>query len=165
LDTAGNRCPEALLRHWGFTTTPPPYAPQDIDVPLDAALESILERMPKGFTPDLYLWIDSGAGQVPANLGRLACPKACYLIDTHLDLDLRLEIARHFDYTFLAQKGQVDRFRCSGVPNVAWLPLASSPELHAVGLRERIYDVAYVGGIDGDTTDRRARLLSAPTSG
>ncbi len=159
--TAGLRCPETLLRTWGFTDDPPPYAAHDIDLALEASCDEILGRLPKDFTPDLYLWIDSGVKHVPANLSRLDCPKACYLIDTHLDPEVRLEIARHFDYVFLAQKDQVEWFRARGVANAAWLPLACSLELHAVGARDRIFDVAYVGSVDGDATDRRPRLLRA----
>jgi len=159
--TAGLRCPEALLRTWGFVDDPPPYAAHEIDLALEASCDEMLERLPKDFTPDLYLWIDSGVKHVPAHLARLGCPKACYLIDTHLDPDVRLEIARHFDYTFLAQKDQVEWFRRRGVANAAWLPLACSPELHAIGRRVRNYDVAYVGSVDGDATDRRPRLLRA----
>lgn len=159
--TAGIRCPEALLRQWGFTTTPPPYGPHDIDTPLDVSCDWILERLPKDFAPGLYLWIDSGVKMVPANLQRMKCPKACYLIDTHIEPDIRLDIARHFDYTFLAQKAQVDWFRRRGIPNVEWLPLACASDLHDTGEQSRLYDVAYVGSIEGDAHERRPRLLRA----
>ena len=156
--TAGFRCPEEVLVGWGFSQ-PPPYPPHDVELPLQGACRQILDRLPPSFQPNVYLWIDSGEKAAPPDIDELGIPKVCYLIDTHIDPNTRIEIARHFDWVFLAQKAQVDVFRQAGIRNVQWLPLACSPDLHNVEPLPRIYDVAYVGGFDGDPTDRRRALL------
>ncbi len=157
--TAGLRCPEEVLDLWGFEKPYPPYASHDIDLTLDANYADIQLRLPKKFTPDLYLWIDSGPGKLPPDLHSVKATKACYLIDTHVLLDLRLSMARHFDIVFLAQKAHMDAFREAGIENVHWLPLACSPELHATATYgERQYDVAFVGSM-GAQDVRRLELL------
>jgi glycosyltransferase involved in cell wall biosynthesis/2-polyprenyl-3-methyl-5-hydroxy-6-metoxy-1,4-benzoquinol methylase/Flp pilus assembly protein TadD len=158
--TTGLRCPEQVLDGWGFKMPAPAYAPHDVDLPLQESYREMLNRLPERFEPDLYLWVDSGMKEVPADIEALHCPKACYLIDTHVAPKPRIEIARHFDYTFLAQKAQVEAFRREGIARVRWLPLACSRELHDLPKGERIYDVSYVGGLDGDATDRRRNLVS-----
>ncbi|MBI4556677.1 MAG: glycosyltransferase, partial [Candidatus Hydrogenedentes bacterium] len=157
--TAGFRCPEALFPEWGFPEPIPTYPAQQIDVPLNTTYEELMRRMPDSFAPDLYLWVDSGAKTISPDITRLKAPKISYLIDTHLAPELRLEIAHNFDFTFMAQKGQVAAFARAGIRNVAWLPLACSPELHAGKATNRIYDVAYVGRLSEDLSDRRRDLL------
>ncbi len=159
--TAGFRCPERMLLDWGFEEPIPPYAPHDVDIVPGARMAEILSRLPQGFRPDLYLWIDSGLEVPPDDLESANVPKACYLIDTHVRCEERLAVAKRFDYTFLAQKGQVAQFEQAGIPNVAWLPLACDPALHDIAPRPRCFDVAYVGGLIGDATDRRRALLQS----
>lgn len=159
--SAGYRCPEALLTEWGFPPRPPAYLPQEIDLPLGAPYEDLVRRLPNDFSPNLYLWIDSGAKAIASGLDRLACLKACYLIDTHIAPEIRLAIARHFDHVFLAQKGQVALFRDHGVQNVHWLPLACSPELHGIEGVERTLDVAWVGRVADDHDAVRRDTVAA----
>ncbi len=157
--TAGLRCPEAILERWGFSGEAPPYASHDIELGLEGTCRELLAQLPEGFEPSLYLWVDSGPKEAPPDLHSLRIPKACYLIDTHLAPELRITIARQFDVVFLAQKAQVPMFQEAGIANVCWLPLACSPELHDVGPLERSYDVAYIGRIQADPHERRARIL------
>ncbi|HEO70782.1 MAG TPA: methyltransferase domain-containing protein, partial [Candidatus Hydrogenedentes bacterium] len=158
--TAGFRVPEPLLAKWGYAGTPPAYGAQQIDLPLECTFEMIRKQLPEGFRPDLYVWVDSGPKEVPAGIDVSGMAKACYLVDTHIAPDLRLAMARHFEYTFLAQKGQVALFERAGIPNVTWLPLACSPELHNVGRLERCYDVAFICNPSNDCNDRRRNLMT-----
>ncbi|NCG23553.1 MAG: hypothetical protein GWP47_05420, partial [Actinobacteria bacterium] len=41
-----------------------------------------------------------------------------------------LEIARNFDFVFLAQKIYVQSMIKAGIKNVTWIPLACDPEIH-----------------------------------
>ena len=158
---AGFRVPEPVLEGWGFTGPPPAYSPHEIDLPLEHTFADIVNALPEGFKPDIYLWIDSGPKQVPHDLDYPGMLKAGYLIDTHVGLEYRIEMARHFDVTFLAQKAQVDAFREAGIRNVHWMPLACSPELHDVGHFERTYDVAFISNPRSDPNDRRTRMMAA----
>jgi len=157
--TAGLRCPEDVLERQGFGVDPPAYGPHDINLGLEGTCRQILDGLPEAFEPDVYLWVDSGPKKPPPDMEALTVPKACYLIDTHIAPELRVDIARRFDFTFLAQKGQVNYFQLSGIGNARWLPLACSPELHDVEPCERRYDVAHVGNPANDATDRRRTLL------
>ncbi len=159
--TAGKRLPEKFLEEWGFTTSPPSSPAPDV---VWSASETFAERLPKlpaSFTPDLYLWVDSGISEIPGDSAALGIPRIAYFIDTHFALDLRIELAKHFDFTFLAQRTHIPAFVNAGIPNVAWLPLACSPELHKVDPVERTVDVAFVGAVPDDPNDRRRKLLDA----
>lgn len=158
---AGFRLPEDVLRLWGFSEEAPPYPPQQIDLPHKAPYRQLLEGIPKGYDPDLYLWVDSGPSQIEPDIGLLPMPKIAYLIDTHVSPGLRLEMARHFDCVFLAQKAQVEPFRAAGIKNIFWMPLGCSPELHRLPPMPRIHDVAYVGSFSAEESDRRRLLLDA----
>ncbi len=156
----GPRLPEKILRGWGFAGDIPPYAEHQIPLPGEAACEALLRALPQGYRGDCFLWIDSGI-RCPGNLHLLPMPKVAYLIDTHVAIEPRLEIARHFDLVFIAQKAQLELFHRAGLKHVQWLPLACSPTLHDIPPRERIYDVAYVGSLNTEDGGRRRRLLSA----
>jgi glycosyltransferase involved in cell wall biosynthesis/ubiquinone/menaquinone biosynthesis C-methylase UbiE/Flp pilus assembly protein TadD len=156
--TAGLRCPEEVLKGWGFREPIPPYPPHDIDLGLEAGYAELQARLEGRPAPQVYLWVDSGLRKVAPDIDRLTIPKVCYLIDTHVDLASRIEVARHFDFVFLAQRAQIPDFRAAGIGNVHWLPLACSRDLHALPPQERIYDIAYVGSLS-DASDRRRRLM------
>lgn len=135
---------------WGAR---PGFAP-DVDlVPLVKELET---------KPDLYLYIDSGhAPHHPRGLEKVDFPTACYLIDVHLGMKLRVKQAAFFDYVFVVQKDYVsDMAKTLGHNRVYWLPLACDPEIHKKLDLPRVYDVGFVGGIGGNYTERRAMLES-----
>ena len=162
--TAGLRVPEEVLANWGYETPPPPYPAHQIDLPLKTQFDSLLGQLPEGFTPDFYLWVDSGPKEVLPGTNDYNNLKVCYLIDTHLAPDLRMRMAAHFNVTFLAQRGQLELFRDAGIPQVYWLPLACSPELHDLPEMERTYDVSFVGSMTADDDGRRRALLDSVTA-
>lgn len=158
--TAGCRCPEELLIRWGFQN-PPPYPPQRIPTSFDEKrFEQLLAGLPNGYSLDFYLYIDSGLKSVSPLLDLLNIPKIAYFIDTHIDFQTRLEMARHFDIVFLAQKGHVELFKEQGIRYVFWLPLACDPELYPEETLQRDIDVSYVGSLSPDEGDKRRKLLS-----
>jgi len=159
--TAGKKVPARYLQEWGFDTAPP-FAPSpDVEWPVKEPFSKRMRKLPEAFKPDLYVWVDSGISEIPQDSEALGVPRIAYFIDTHFALDLRIALARNFDFTFLAQRTHVPAFVNAGIPNVAWLPLACSPELHNVGRLDRVYDVAFVGAIPDDPKDRRRKLLDA----
>ncbi len=158
--TTGFRCPEELLQKWGFKPPYSPYPPQRIPTSLETdRLRQTLENLPSGYTIDFYLYIDSGLKVVDPFLEFLNIPKVAYFIDTHLDLHTRLEMARHFDIVFLAQKSHVELFKAEGIRYVYWLPLACYPELYPQEELPRDIDVSYVGSLSPDEGDKRRKLL------
>ena len=109
--------------------------------------------------PDLFLFVEPGINFFPRGLENLRCPSACYVIDTHSNLEIRINYARFFDYIFVAQKDHVIFFEKMGFKNVFWLPLACDPEIHLEKRLIRQFDVGFVGRIFGGV-DERTELLS-----
>ncbi len=157
--TTGPRLPEKLLEEWGFEAPFPAYPELQLATPSDGNPPNIVPMLPESFTPDMYLWVDTGFQLLPADLESISGPKVAYFIDTHMQLETRLEMARRFDYVFIAQEAQIEDFVQAGIENVAWLPLACSPELHDVGNHPRTIDVAYVGSLTENTDARRLSLM------
>ncbi|MBI2422351.1 MAG: glycosyltransferase [Candidatus Hydrogenedentes bacterium] len=157
--TAGFRVPERVLNMWGFVSAPPPYPPHDYNVSMKCSYKELWAKFPEDRNPDYLFWIDSGLEAVQPDLDWVPVPTAAYIIDTHVNTGLRIEIARHFDHVFIAQKAQLDLFREAGIPQAQWVPLGCSPALHNVGARERIYDVAFAGSALGADGDWRKELL------
>jgi hypothetical protein len=113
---------------------------------------------------DLHLFIDDGRDDIAWLPPK---PNACWLIDTHLGWDKRLEWAKQFDTVFVAQLDAVGKMKEAGVENSHWLPLACNAYLDPcyeelkkhfgdkVNLT-REWDLCFVGflnqGVNGDPT-------------
>jgi hypothetical protein len=108
--------------------------------------------------PDLVLFVDSPGQAFPVGLERLECPTACYLIDVHQGLHVRMSYAPFFDYVFSAQKDYVGRFVEGGQSQSHWLPLACDPVIHGSLHLSRCLDVGFVGNLGASA--ERERLLS-----
>jgi len=81
--------------------------------------------IPEDHKTDMVLFCDDGRDDIPMELPD-APVKACWLIDTHLGSDIRVEWAKHFDFVFCAQTTGVDLMADHGI-DAHWLPLACQP--------------------------------------
>ncbi|MFQ5450144.1 MAG: glycosyltransferase [Nitrospinaceae bacterium] len=158
--TCGPMISREVIDQWDLGALNRETAPHDISCDDATSLREILSRLPHGWEPDFFLWVETGLGQLPPDLDRHSFPRACYLIDTHLHLERHQEIARHFDFVFLAQKVYVEPMKASGCRNVFWLPLACDPEIHGKKEVPREYDVGFVGSVT-PAHGRRKKLLEA----
>ncbi|MEX2015519.1 MAG: glycosyltransferase [Candidatus Hydrogenedentales bacterium] len=164
--TMGPRCPEALLRQWGFEGEIPAYRAQEIEAATYADAWRLFEQMRAGQigasdardSDAIFVYVDYGSMRLARGLDAMPCPKAAWFIDTHIDATGRIAMAPNFDCVFLAQRGQVALFRDASI-DAEWLPLACDSELHDLPAQERSYDVAYVGSLN-DADQRRVRLLA-----
>ncbi len=155
--TIGPPLPRELIEKWQLQNMNLPLTEQEISTgPTPDIAEIIASTAPKD-QPDLYLWIESVGGHYPVNLTALPCPKACYLIDSHLNLPIHLEWAQNFDVVFIAQREYLDDFRKLGM-KVHWLPLGCDPEVHRQHDVPKIHPVGFVGGVMPGS--RRQQLLS-----
>lgn len=102
----------------------------DIVTDLSPDIKLISDTIKSKIVPDLFLWIDSGTNFFPKNIEQLDYPSAAYFIDSHLNLKKHIELAKHFDFIFIAQKEYVNIFKKHGIKSVHWLPLACDPEIH-----------------------------------
>jgi 2-polyprenyl-3-methyl-5-hydroxy-6-metoxy-1,4-benzoquinol methylase len=89
----------------------------------------------------------------------LPCLTACYLIDSHLNFDKHLEIARRFRCVFVAQKAYVPRFKEAGLELVHWLPLGCDPGVHRKFEGDKSFEVSFVGSVTDLNRRRNALLL------
>jgi hypothetical protein len=69
-----------------------------------------------GEKPDAILWIEGGP--LPSDLEDFHCPKACWLVNTHLEPSLLEEVGPRFDRILSAALRDTENERAS------WLPLA-----------------------------------------
>ncbi len=156
--TIGPKLPEELIESWNLQNMKLPIKEQDIPVEFTPDIELIYPQIKENFKPDLYLWIESVFGYFPQNLHKIKIPKACYLIDSHLNLEWHLQWALLFDYVFIAQIEYLEAFRKAGCKNVYWLPLGCDVEIHKKTTTNKLYDIGFVGSVFPGS--RRAKLLN-----
>ena len=156
--TIGPPLPADLIDRWQLQNMKLPLGEQDISTGFAPDMADILATTDSAEHPDLYLWVESVGGHAPRNLDALQCPKACYLIDSHLNLPTHLEWGKNFDMVFIAQREYLEAFRQQGM-RVFWLPLGCDPEVHKKGGTGKNHEVGFVGGVQEGS--RRQRLLSA----
>ncbi len=156
--TSGAMITQEVIRTWNLEALKWKVQPQDIPCNSDATVSDMLSQLPEGWQPDLYLWVETGLGGFPPDLRDHSLPKACYLIDTHIHFERHKEIAKQFDFVFLAQKAYVEPMKAAGCGQVSWLPLGCDPEIHGKKGPEKKYDVGFVGSVTSAHT-RRKRLL------
>ncbi|GJL78150.1 MAG: hypothetical protein NPINA01_11390 [Nitrospinaceae bacterium] len=156
--TAGAMITQEVIQQWNLESLSWEVTPQDIPCGTSAPLSEMLTRLPKGWNPDLYLWVETGLGSVPPDLADHSIPKACYLIDSHIHFERHAEIARQFDFVFLAQQAYVEPMQAAGCRHVYWLPLACDPEIHGRQNGEEKHDVGFVGSVTPAHV-RRKKLL------
>lgn len=144
--TLGPTLPEEYRELWMLQNLRLSIKPQNIQTPHSPDIGMLYAKTPVEQRPDLFLFVESVGIFKPEGLAGLACPKACYLIDNHVSLAGHLELARHYDYVFIAQRAYLAQFRAVN-PSTYWLPLGCDPEVHYGYPALKRYDVAFAGGI------------------
>ncbi len=147
-----------VIHKWDLGELKWPVEPQDIFRGTGEGVDSVLKQLPAGWSPDFYLYVETGLSDIPVDLEELTIPKVCYLIDTHLHLEKHIEIAARFDVVFLAQKEYVDTVKSKTNSEVFWLPLGCDPEIHRKVDVEKLWDVGFVGSVT-PANPRRKQLL------
>lgn len=142
-ETTGLYCRRALgeLLHTGLLTEVEHFLPDELDtIPADRF--------------DLFLFVDDGLIEsIPEHLK----PSVWWAIDTHLEYERALHLARQADWTFAAQQRGAEQLRADGITNAAWLPLACDPEIHGRKQTQQQFDIAFVGHV---FPGERERLLN-----
>lgn len=154
--TIGPTLPEEYIERWSLQAMKQPIRALDIDTPLVADMAKILREIPAPDHPDLFLWIESAGSHTPENLHDLRCPTACYLIDSHLHLENNLQVAKLFEYVFIAQREYLAEIRKVN-PQTYWLPLACDPDIHCQSTTAKRHEIGFVGGVTPG--QRREKLL------
>ena len=156
--TCGAQINDEIKKCWNLEALNWEVTPQDISRENATPLKQVLDQLPHGWKPDFYFWMETGLSSLPTDLQEYDLPKVCYLIDTHINYEKHVDIAGHFEFTFLAQKVYVEKMKDAGIKNVFWLPLACDPDIHGKVEQEKTWDVGFVGTIP-ETRNRRKTLL------
>ena len=157
--TIGPAIGPEIIREWKLEAMREPVTPHDIPCGLDPNLDRLVARLPGRWRPDLLVWVESVHGYLPEQIPRLDCPTACYLIDSHLNLEWHLSWAQRFDWVFVAQRAYVQAFRQAGCRRVRWLPLGCDPAVHGKARVPTRHDIGFVGSLT-ERNARRKRLLA-----
>jgi hypothetical protein len=156
--TCGPKIGPEIIEQWNLKNMKLPVLDQDMPLTFTPDMREVRDAARDRYPdPDLYLWIESVPGYFPSHVDALTCPKACYLIDTHLNLEWHVQWARRFDFIFIAQREYIGEFQRHGCRNVYWLPLACDPEIHAQKTQRKSFDIGFVGSLFMGS--RRADLL------
>ncbi|MDP6388159.1 MAG: glycosyltransferase, partial [Candidatus Pacebacteria bacterium] len=158
--TCGPSITEEIIQKWDLGQIKDEVKDHNIICSTDVDITEIFKMAAQSARPDFYLWIDTGISSIPKNLEGLGIPKACYLIDVHIDLKKHLVVAVYFDFVFVAQKEYIQHFKDAGCSRVYWLPLGCDPGIHQKVETEKIYDVGFVGSITSAHV-RRKKLLNS----
>lgn len=157
--TMGPKLPQETIKNWQLENMKLEVKDLDQPLPFIPDMKELISLFSPKFHPDLYLWIESVYGYFPQNLDSLKIPKACYLIDSHLNLEWHVKWALNFDYVFIAQIEYLQTFKDAGCKNVFWLPLGCDIEIHDKFVSEKKYDVGFVGSIFPES--RREKLINS----
>lgn len=157
--TYGPKLSDDVLKAWDLELIKDRIKDHDISYKGSDAAE-VLNHLPEGWHPDIFLWVESGVWFPLDNLESMPCVKVCYLIDTHLNLETHLNVARQFDMVFLAQRAYIPRFLQEGFTNVFWLPLGCDIEMHGKRPAEKMYEIGFVGSLNNENRIRLLNLLS-----
>lgn len=155
--TAGSRLTPSIISGWNLQGLKDKAKKHDIITPDPTVdMDYVLKRVPRGFNPDFFLWVETGLDRPPENLEKLAIPKAAWLIFTHLRLAHHIKTAKMFDVVFLSQRAYIPDLKKHGVENVYWLPLACDPQIHGKAPMTKEHDIGFVGSLEDE---RRVSLL------
>ncbi|MDX9714333.1 MAG: glycosyltransferase [Dissulfurispiraceae bacterium] len=157
--TYGPKLSDDVLKAWDLELIKERI--KDHDIPYKGSdTAEVLKHLPEDWHPDIFLWVESGVWFPMENLESLPCVKACYLIDTHLNLETHLKIARPFDFVFLAQRAYIPRFIQEGYKNVYWLPLGCDVDMHGKRSDTKKYEIGFVGSLNNENRIRLLDILS-----
>lgn len=124
------------IRRWGIQF----YKGKRVDI------RSVIKQCKK--KPDVIIQIEGSGLQHLTGYKNLETLTAFWAIDSHIpiDLDFQRNIAKDFDYVFVAMKDYLNAFRKIH-DNVFWLPLAADPGIHKNYHVNKLFDIGYVGSM------------------
>ncbi len=97
---------------------------------------------------------------LPAGLTEVNVPSACLQVDTYTYTHRRIRWSMLFDYALLFHPGFEPRFRRAGHPMPLAVPHAVDAAQFVGGTREPIFDIGWVGAVQGRLYRTRRRVLA-----
>ena len=121
--------------------------------------DRIDELIPSKINPILAIHADSWPRLLPQGLTTTTYPTACFQIDTFEYPQARAEFSQLFDYVFVFHPGYDHKFAQFGHPNSYVLPHAVDADMFTTQQLKRIYDVGWVGRLDGNKYSLRRKCI------
>ncbi len=119
-------------------------------------LENLL---PNDIQPLLILCPDAWPRLLPQGLVDTPYPTACFNIDTFEHPEKRARFSMLFDYAFVFHPGFDRKFEQFGHPQSICIPHAIEADLFQTAASPRIYEVGWVGRLDGESYSIRRRYI------
>jgi hypothetical protein len=119
-------------------------------------LENLL---PDEMQPLLILHLDSWPRLLPQGLVDSPYPTACFQIDTFEYPEDRAFFSMLFDYAFVFHPGFERKFERLGHPQSICIPHAVEADLFQIAESPRIYEVGWIGRLDGESYSIRRRYI------
>jgi hypothetical protein len=114
--------------------------------------------MPKGLRPILATQPEASP-RLPQGLVESSIPTGCFQIDTYSGTEKRISWSMLYDYAFVFHPGYDRLFQQAGHPRAVCLPHAVEAELFARQEREELYEVGWVGNLEGGIYKTRRRCI------
>ncbi len=151
---------DAALRaeHRVVTCGPSTDRPQDIPCDPIEHVQDILARLPEGFEPDLFWWIESHTAFLPRGVETLDCPTVAYETAALWNHFWAARYVRDYDIVAVNRR-RPDVYEAAGNQLVFSLPNAAAEWMVGDVFGERTIDVAFLGSINPTLYPDRARLL------
>lgn len=107
---------------------------------------------------DIYIRVDDGLGyhKWPAHLK----PSTYVAIDTHIETDWREKLARDGQFDFIDSTHTIGLNLDWGCPS-KWVAVGCDPEIHYQGLRQKKYDVCFIGNFHSQFALKRMVAVEA----
>ena len=125
--------------------------------PVNGDLQECLRLCPE--RPSLILHPEAVSAYLPWGLTEVDIPTACFQVDTYAYTSRRIAWSMLFDYVFVFHPAYDIEFRRAGHSGAQFISHAVDAELFAGKELERIFEVGWVGQVQGPMYRRRKTIL------
>ncbi len=120
--------------------------------------EIVEDIIPRDYHPLLILQPEASP-RLPHGLVTSLIPTGCFQIDTHSGTAKRITWSMLYDYAFVFHSGYDQTFRQAGHPRSVHLPHAVEANQFAESDNERVYEVGWVGNLQGRVYSTRRQYI------
>jgi len=126
--------------------------------PPNAELSSMLKQCPE--RPALILHPEADVPYLPWGLVSVNIPTACFQVDTYTYTEHRIAWSMLFDQVIVFHPGYEARFQKAGHPGACFFAHAVEEELYSGAEIARIFEIGWVGQVNGPIYRKRQTILS-----
>ena len=127
--------------------------------PFNGALQNLLCLCPE--RPSLILHPEADVPYLPWGLATVDITTACFQVDTYAYTQRRIDWSMLFDQAIVFHPGYVMPFQRAGHPGACFFAHAVEAELFSGGELDRVFEIGWVGQVDGPIYCKRGPILAA----